>query len=46
MTISFIVGLVIIVAAVLFLVRSRNKASHHLDHLHISSDEHERKTAA
>jgi hypothetical protein len=39
MTVSLIVGLVIVGIGILILIRSRKKASHHLDHLHISGDQ-------
>jgi len=46
MTISLIVGLVIIGAGILILIRSRNRESRHLDHLHISGDQEDREGIA
>ena len=39
MTISLIVGLLIVGIGILILIRSRKRSSHHLDHLHISGDQ-------
>jgi len=46
MTISLIVGLAIIGIGLFILISSRNRSSHHLDHLHISGDQEGREGSA